>query len=97
MGKVQRLAYFLSDLSPVSYYYFILLVLYLLGPCPLGLISDIGASCPVFFFQIQIFFQISVFFQVHSDSDSERGFCCSGKSIAPNAECCCCHYATAEV
>ena len=36
---------------PVSYYhyYFILLVLYfvLLRPCPLGLISNIGASCPV--------------------------------------------------
>ena len=63
MGKVQRLAYFLSDLSPVSYYYFILLVLYLLGPCPLGLISDIGASCPVFFFRFRFFFRFQFFFR----------------------------------
>ena len=84
MGKVQ-LAYFLSDL-PVSYYYyyFILLVLYLLRPCPLGLISDIGASC-------------TVIIQIQIQRDSVLHTVVVEKSIAPNTKCCCCHYAAAEV
>ena len=86
MGKVQ-LAYFLSGLYLyliiISIIYFIFLVLYLLGPCPLGLISDIGASCPVII-QIQI------------QRGSVLRAIVVEKSIAPNTKCCCYHYAAAE-
>ena len=73
--------------TPVSYYYYYFILFFL---CYIYLFCFFLRPCP-----------LSPVNDIRVPAAQDSGFCstrsCSGKSIAPNTKCCCCHYAAAEV